>query len=93
MRLRWPLSQVSGPARTSSPARPGREVDPVPDPRRIIREAWGDTDLEELLPDKDALSVATGGAAAGAAAKGARAGKKSSKDKGPKRAPFDDEAT
>src|SRR5699024_10840768 len=34
MRVRWPLSQVSGPARTSSPPRPVREVDPVPDPAR-----------------------------------------------------------
>jgi sec-independent protein translocase protein TatB len=64
------------------------------DPRRIIREAWGDTDLEELLPSKEAMSVAAGGAAAGAAAKGAK--KRSgaaAKDEGPKRAPFDDEAT
>ena len=71
-----------------------RKYDPRQyDPRRIIREAWGDTDLEELVPSKDAMSVAAGGAAAGAAAKGATSGKKSAKDKGPKRAPFDDEAT
>ena len=71
-----------------------RKYDPRQyDPRRIIREAWGDTDLEELIPGKDAMSVATGGAAAGAAAKGAASGKKSAKDKGPQRAPFDDEAT
>lgn len=72
-----------------------RKYDPRQyDPRRIIREAWGDADLEELVPSKDAMSVAAGGAAAaGAAAKGAASGKKSAKDKGPKRAPFDDEAT
>lgn len=71
-----------------------RKYDPRQyDPRRIIREAWGDTDLEELIPSKDAMSVA-GGAAAGAAAKGAASGKKKpAKDKGPQRAPFDDEAT
>jgi sec-independent protein translocase protein TatB len=64
------------------------------DPRRIIREAWGDTDLEDLVPSKEALSVATGGAAAGAAAKkGAKGSARSKKDEGPKRAPFDDEAT
>ena len=63
------------------------------DPRRIIREAWGDTDPSELLPDKDSLSIAAGGAAAGAAAKkGSKAGK-STKSDGPQRAPFDDEAT
>ncbi|ASK66674.1 translocase [Brachybacterium avium] len=71
-----------------------RKYDPRQyDPRRIIREAWGDTDLEELIPSKDSMSAALGGAAAGAAAKGATSGKKSTKDKGPKRAPFDDEAT
>lgn len=65
------------------------------DPRRIIREAWGDTDIEELLPGKESLSVAAGGAAAAGAAarKGSKAGSKSKKDDGPKRAPFDDEAT
>ena len=53
------------------------------DPRRIIREAWGDTDPSELLPDKDSLSIAAGGAAAGAAAKkGSKAGK-STKSDGP----------
>ena len=64
------------------------------DPRRIIREAWGDTDIDELLPSKESMSVAAGGAAAGAAAKGAK--KRSggtAKDEGPKRAHFDDEAT
>src|SRR5699024_394711 len=34
MRLRWPLSQVSPPTRTSSPSGPLREVDPGPDPPR-----------------------------------------------------------
>lgn len=64
------------------------------DPRRIIREAWGDTDLEDLVPSKESLSVAAGGAAAGAAASATK-GKKGAagKDKGPQRAPFDDEAT
>ncbi|MGP9537622.1 Sec-independent protein translocase protein TatB [Brachybacterium sp. AOP43-C2-M15] len=75
-----------------------RKYDPRQyDPRRIIREAWGDTDLEELLPSKDAMSVAAGGAAAGTAAskgaKGAKGSSRSTKDEGPKRAPFDDEAT
>lgn len=65
------------------------------DPRRIIREAWGDTDIEELLPSKEALSVAAGGAAAGAAAtsKSGSGKSRSAKDEGPQRAPFDDEAT
>ncbi|PMC75207.1 Sec-independent protein translocase protein TatB [Brachybacterium sp. UMB0905] len=68
------------------------------DPRRIIREAWGDTDLEELLPDKEAMGIATGGAAAGSTKKTAgsssSSGRKNSrKDSGPQRAPFDDEAT
>lgn len=71
-----------------------RKYDPRQyDPRRIIREAWGDTDIEELLPGKEAMSIAAGGAAAGAAKKGAKSGSKSAKDKTPKRAPFDDEAT
>jgi len=61
------------------------------DPRRIIREAWGDTDLEDLVPSKESLSIAAGGAAASGAAK--KSVKKSKKDEGPKRAPFDDEAT
>lgn len=71
-----------------------RKYDPRQyDPRRIIREAWGDTSLEDLVPSKDAMSLATGGAAAGAVAKKAAGGKRSGKDKGPQRAPFDDEAT
>lgn len=72
-----------------------RKYDPRQyDPRRIIREAWGDTDIDELLPSKEAMSVAAGGAAAGAASKGAKKGSGSAKkDEGPKRAPFDDEAT
>ena len=72
-----------------------RKYDPRQyDPRRIIREAWGDTSLEDIVPSKEALSVAAGGAAAGAAAsrsKSSTKGKK--KDEGPKRAPFDPEAT
>ena len=67
------------------------------DPRRIIREAWGDTDIEELLPSKESLSVAAGAGAAGAASKSrsSKSGKssKGSKDDGPQRAPFDPEAT
>ncbi|GAA1315661.1 twin-arginine translocase TatA/TatE family subunit [Brachybacterium tyrofermentans] len=67
------------------------------DPRRIIREAWGDTDIEELLPSKESLSVAAGAGAAGAAskAKSSKSGKssKGSKDDSPQRAPFDPEAT
>ena len=64
------------------------------DPRRIIREAWGDTDIDELLPSKESMSVAAGGAAAGAAAKsGKKRSGSSAKDEGPKRAHFDDEAT
>lgn len=71
-----------------------RKYDPRQyDPRRIIREAWGDTDLEELIPSKEALSVAGGAAAGAAAKKGAKGSSKSAKDKGPQRAPFDDEAT
>lgn len=67
------------------------------DPRRIIREAWGDTDIDELLPSKESLSVAAGAGAAGAASKAtsSKSGKssKGSKDDGPQRAPFDPEAT
>ncbi|MGP9682559.1 MULTISPECIES: twin-arginine translocase TatA/TatE family subunit [unclassified Brachybacterium] len=63
------------------------------DPRRIIREAWGDTDIEELLPSKESLSVAAGAGAAGAASKSKSKSSKGSKDDGPKRAPFDPEAT
>ncbi|MGO3313045.1 MAG: twin-arginine translocase TatA/TatE family subunit [Brachybacterium tyrofermentans] len=67
------------------------------DPRRIIREAWGDTDIDELLPSKESLSVAAGAGAAGAAskAKSSKSGKssKGSKDDSPQRAPFDPEAT
>lgn len=63
------------------------------DPRRIIREAWGDTDVEELLPSKEAMSVAGGAAAAGAAKGAKKRSGSAAKDEGPKRAPFDDEAT
>ena len=68
------------------------------DPRRIIREAWGDTDMEDILPSKEALTVAGGAAAAGAASRstsksGSSASGKAKKDEGPKRAPFDPEAT
>ncbi len=65
-----------------------RKYDPRQyDPRRIIREAWGDTSPEDILPDKEALAVG----AAGAAKKSGSSRKK--KDTGPQRAPFDDEAT
>lgn len=72
-----------------------RKYDPRQyDPRRIIREAWGDTNAEDLLPSKESMaSVAAAGGAA--AAKGASKKKtgSSKKDSGPKRAPFDVEAT
>ncbi|MFC7373823.1 twin-arginine translocase TatA/TatE family subunit [Brachybacterium sp. GCM10030267] len=72
-----------------------RKYDPRQyDPRRIIREAWGDTDPEDLLPSKEAMSAVAGAGAAGAAAKkGSSKGGKAKKDKGPQRAPFDPEAT
>lgn len=76
-----------------------RKYDPRQyDPRRIIREAWGDTDMEDILPSKEAMSVAGGAAAAGAASRstsksGSSASGKAKKDEGPKRAPFDPEAT
>lgn len=67
-----------------------RKYDPRQyDPRRIIREAWGDTSVEDILPDKEALAV--GGAAGAAAAK--KSTGRAKKDSGPQRAPFDDEAT
>ncbi|MBE9405143.1 twin-arginine translocase TatA/TatE family subunit [Brachybacterium sp. p3-SID1565] len=77
-----------------------RKYDPRQyDPRRIIREAWGDTDIEDILPSKEAMSVA-GGATAGAAvsrssSRSSKGGgsKKATKNEGPKRAPFDPEAT
>ncbi|EWS80695.1 preprotein translocase subunit TatA [Brachybacterium phenoliresistens] len=66
-----------------------RKYDPRQyDPRRIIREAWGDTSPEDILPDKEALAVG----AAGAAAKKTGSSRRK-KDTGPQRAPFDDEAT
>lgn len=76
-----------------------RKYDPRQyDPRRIIREAWGDTTPEDLLPSKEAMSVAAGGAAAAGAAKGASSKRttktaKAAKDEGPQRAPWDPEAT
>ncbi|GAA1488469.1 twin-arginine translocase TatA/TatE family subunit [Brachybacterium sacelli] len=71
-----------------------RKYDPRQyDPRRIIREAWGDTDLEEILPDKESLAVATGAGAGAAKASKKSAGRSGAKDEGPKRAPFDPEAT
>lgn len=78
-----------------------RKYDPRQyDPRRIIREAWGDTSLDDLMPSKESMTVATGGAAASGAAAASRKVSSSSssstsskKDEGPQRAPFDPEAT
>lgn len=75
-----------------------RKYDPRQyDPRRIIREAWGDTTVEDILPSKEAMTVAGGAAAAGAASrstsKSSSTSSKARKDEGPKRAPFDPEAT
>lgn len=72
------------------------------DPRRIVREAWGDTDPQDLLPDPKNLvgSAATGaGATAAGAVAGAASARKSTRSSrsgtpsGPVRAPFDTEAT
>lgn len=77
-----------------------RKYDPRQyDPRRIIREAWGDTSIDELLPSKESMTVAAGGAAAaGAAASASRRAESTSSsggaaEEGPQRAPFDPEAT
>ncbi|MGY5763767.1 translocase [Brachybacterium sp. DNPG3] len=78
-----------------------RKYDPRQyDPRRIIREAWGDTSVEDLLPSEEALTVAAGGKAKSGAKPGSAkssaakaGGKKAKKDEGPQRAPFDPEAT
>ncbi|MDO5661915.1 MAG: translocase, partial [Brachybacterium sp.] len=67
------------------------------DPRRIIREAWGDTTLDDLVPDAKSMApAAAAGAAAGTAKRSSSSSsgsKRAKKDDGPKRAPFDDEAT
>lgn len=69
------------------------------DPRRIVREAWGDTSLDDLVPTKESLSIAAGGAAAAkgstrASSRAATSAKSArAKDAGPARAPFDPEAT
>lgn len=74
-----------------------RKYDPRQyDPRRIIREAWGDTSVEDILPSKEAMSVAAGAGAAGAAGTASKktgSSSRSAKDDGPQRAPFDPEAT
>lgn len=80
-----------------------RKYDPRQyDPRRIIREAWGDTTVEDILPSQEAMTVAAGGKAArsrsGSSSKdsstgGSRSKAKRAKDDGPQRAPFDPEAT
>lgn len=76
------------------------------DPRKIIRDAWGDTTpLEDLVGDTKNLvgASAAGVAAVGAAARGTSSGSTSRgssggssaarADDGPRRAPWDDEAT
>lgn len=68
------------------------------DPRRIIRDAWGDTSpIDDLVKDTSALvgSSAAGVASVGTAATGTAARRDSTKaaDARPGRAPFDDEAT
>jgi sec-independent protein translocase protein TatB len=65
------------------------------DPRKIIREAWDDTGVEELVDDtRELVSTSAGvkGASKGSGRSGSSSSKKK-KDEGPKRAPFDDEAT
>ncbi|MBK0330471.1 twin-arginine translocase TatA/TatE family subunit [Brachybacterium sp. MASK1Z-5] len=70
-----------------------RKYDPRQyDPRRIIRDAWGDTSVDDILPDTKALTGAVTGTAA-AASGSKRSTKGSTEDEGPQRAPFDDEAT
>lgn len=73
-----------------------RKYDPRQyDPRRIIREAWGDTNLEDLVPSKESMSVAIGAGASAASSSstsGASSSSASAED-GPRRAPFDPEAT
>ena len=67
------------------------------DPRRIIREAWGDTTLEDLVPDTKGLltGAAAGTAAAAATASSSSASDYSSydEDHASLRAPFDPDAT
>ncbi|UYG16812.1 twin-arginine translocase TatA/TatE family subunit [Brachybacterium huguangmaarense] len=70
------------------------------DPRRIIRDAWGDTSpIDDLVKDTSALvgSSAAGVAAVGEAAKGSGSRSSSAStdvaDARSGRAPFDDEAT
>ncbi|MCL6422000.1 translocase [Brachybacterium sp. JHP9] len=78
-----------------------RKYDPRQyDPRRIIRDAWGDTSLDDIMPDtKSLVSAATvgGAAAAGSAAGSSRSDRSVSRadasDAGDGRAPFDPEAT
>jgi sec-independent protein translocase protein TatB len=70
-----------------------RKYDPRQyDPRRIIRDAWGDTSVDDILPDTKALTGAAAGTAAASSSKRSSSSS-SSKDDGPQRAPFDDEAT
>lgn len=69
------------------------------DPRRIIREAWGDTSVDDILPSKESMSIAAGGSAGTAAASSQRARSApkhrtgDAEPDGPLPTPFDDEAT
>lgn len=79
-----------------------RKYDPRQyDPRRIIREAWGDTNIDDLVPTKESMTVAVGGSKSssgsrGSSSKTSSTSERSTKkpvDDGPVRAPFDPEAT
>lgn len=64
------------------------------DPRRIIREAWGDTSVNDILPSKESLSIATGGAASSGRSSAPTTRRKGDPEPdGPLPTPFDDEAT
>lgn len=69
-----------------------RKYDPRQyDPRRIIREAWDSTEIEDTLNETKDLAASAVGAAS--ASGGKRSSSSSDEDEGPLRAPFDDEAT
>lgn len=73
-----------------------RKYDPRQyDPRKIIREAWDDTGIDDVIEDTKDLVGATAPGAKTSGKKGAASSRKkgSKKNDGPKRAPFDDEAT
>jgi sec-independent protein translocase protein TatB len=61
------------------------------DPRKIIREAWDSTGIEDTLDDAKELVGSSSGSSKSSSK--ASSGSSKSKDDGPKRAPFDDEAT